>query len=289
MAKSERPSAVEERFYSSETYLSHPGQLFRAMAQDLAKSWELALRLTIRDFKAQYRASLAGYLWAFIPPIVASVTFLLLRKGNVVNFPDTAIPYSVFVFTGMILWQVFVEAMNSPIKLIQGGKNMLVKLNFPREALLLSAFMQSCIGLLIRVLILIPFLLLLHPPTEITVLLFPLGGLSLVLLGWTIGIFISPIGMLYHDIQRSLTLITTFWMFVTPVVFPIGGHGLVREIVRFNPVTPLLQTSRDWLTGLQTGLHLEMLIVILLTALALPVGWLFYRIFMPHIIERMGM
>ncbi len=277
------------RFYSADNYLRRPGILFRQMLADLASSWELALRLTVRDFKAQFRASYAGYLWAFIPPIVASVTFLVLRAGNVINFPDTEVRYSVFVFVGTLLWQVFTEALLGPIKMITGSRGMLVKVNFPREALLIAGLLLSLINMLIRLIVLLPVLLWLHPPFYWSALLFPLAAASLVLLGYTLGLFLAPIGMLYHDIQRGLTLITTFWMFITPVVFPISGQSWVQTIYRLNPVSPLLQTARDLVTGMPPTLWLDSLIVIGVVLLLLPMAWLLFRIFIPHIIERLGM
>lgn len=285
----EKRYAQDGRFYSAENYLRRPGVLFRQMAADLGASWELSLRLTVRDFKAQFRASYAGYLWAFIPPIVASATFLVLRAGNVINFPDTEVRYSVFVFVGTLLWQVFTEALLGPIKMITGSRGMLVKVNFPREALLIAGFLLSLINMLIRLVVLLPFLLWLHPPFYWSALLFPFATVSLVLLGYTLGLFLAPVGMLYHDIQRGLTLITTFWMFLTPVVFPISGQSWVQLIYRLNPVSPLLQTSRDLITGMPPTLWLDFLVVTGGVLLLLPLAWLLFRIFIPHIIERLGM
>ncbi len=279
----------EGRFYSADTYLSRPLDLVRGMFSDLWASRELAVRLTIRDFKAQFRASFAGYLWAFIPPLVASATFFFLRAGNVVNFGDTNVRYSVFVITGTILWQVFTESLNSPIKIVDGSRRMLTKVSFPREALLMTGFLLSMINMGIRMIVLLPFLLWLHPPFYWSVLLFPFAAVALVLLGYTTGLFLTPLGLLYHDIQRGLALITTFWMFITPVVIPLGGQGWARQVFLLNPVTPLLQTARDWLTGVPAQLAPEAVLVTAGVLLLLPVAWLLFRIFIPHIIERMGM
>ena len=277
------------RIYTPEPPLGRFGRFFADLWTDLKASRELAWRLTVRDFAAMYRQSYAGYVWAFLPPLFASATFLLLRSGGVISVGDTGIPYSAFIFIGTVLWQVFVDALNNPARAMQGSVDMLVKVNFPREALVLSAVEMSVIGLAMRLVILFPILLWYRFPLTPTMLLFPLGALSLVLLGTVIGLFLGTIGMLYQDVQRAIAIVTTFWMFVTPVIAPGVRHGAVGLIMRINPVTPLLATTRDWLTGQPTQFLGGFFIVMALTLVGLLGALVVYRLFLPRIVERLGM
>ena len=277
------------RTYSSESPLKRPRVFLRDMRNDLVKSRELAWQLTVRDFKALYRQSYAGYLWAFVPPLLASATFMLLRSGNVVSFGDTSIPYPAFVMIGTILWQVFVDALNNPIRVMQTSAQMMTKINFPREALIISSIQTSFINLLVRLLILVPILFWFQFKWNVTLLLFPFGALSLILLGTTIGLFFGTIGMLYNDIQRGIQAVTNLWMFLTPVVFPSVREGVIGKIMMLNPVTPVLVTTRDWLTGSQPIFLQGYFIVMILTLVGLLFSWVIFRIFLPQVIERLGM
>src|SRR5690554_5567896 len=102
--------------YEPGSPLKHPVAFILGIFSQLHGARELAWRLTVRDFMVLYRNSFAGYLWAFLPPLVASFTFILLQHGGAVQISDTGIPYAAFALTGTILWQVFVDAMMNPLK-----------------------------------------------------------------------------------------------------------------------------------------------------------------------------
>ena len=110
--------------YTPESPLRNPGRFVREMFRDLLASRELAWRLFVRDTSAQYRQSFLGYLWAFIPPLVASLPFIFLNSQGVVNMGATKIPYPAYAMIGTIIWQVFVDALNSPLKTAIAAKSM---------------------------------------------------------------------------------------------------------------------------------------------------------------------
>ena len=124
--------------YTPESPMRHPLRLLGDMGRDLAASRELAWRLFVRDLSAQYRQTYLGYVWAFVPPLVSAVTFIFLQSQGIVKIEGTGMPYAAFAMIGTLLWQTFVEAIQSPISAVQSAKAMLAKINFPREAILLG-------------------------------------------------------------------------------------------------------------------------------------------------------
>ena len=135
--------------------LRHPWRLLREMFRDLLASRELAWRLFVRDISAKYRQSMLGYVWAFLPPVVATLTFSLLNRSGVLATGETGIPYPAYVMIGTLLWQVFADAINSPIKTVTASKAMLAKINLPREAILLSGVLEVLFNFLIRLVLLV--------------------------------------------------------------------------------------------------------------------------------------
>src|ERR1700731_4001947 len=141
--------------YTPESPLRHPGRLFVEMFRDLMASRGLAWRLFVRDTSAQYRQSILGYVWAFIPPLVASLPFIFLNSQGVVGIKNTAIPYAAYAMIGTIIWQVFADALASPLKTVTASKTMLARINFPREPILLSAFGRVIFSFWIRLVLLL--------------------------------------------------------------------------------------------------------------------------------------
>jgi lipopolysaccharide transport system permease protein len=274
--------------YTQESPLHYPRRFFRAMLTDLRGSRELAWRLFVRDISAQYRQSMLGYVWAFIPPLVASLPFIFLKSQGVVSIGETPIPYPAYALIGTILWQIFADALNSPLKTVIAAKSMLVRINLPREAILLSGLGQVMFAFLIRLVLLIGVFAFFRIVPPATMLLFPVGVFALILVGFTIGLTLTPLGLLYSDVQQTLPIATTFLMLLTPVVYPPPRSGLAAAVASWNPLSPLVTVTRDWMT---TGDATQIAAFALITSVAIVLlfgGWIMYRIALPHIIARVG-
>lgn len=274
--------------YTPESQLRHPGQLFNSMYRDLLASRELAWRLMIRDINARYRQSILGFLWAFLPPLATAATFILLNSNGVINTGEIDIPYPVFVMIGTVLWQVFVESIAAPLNTVINNKSMLVKINFPREAILLSSLGTLFFDLAIKIIILAGVFIFYRIP--VTSSIFPafLAVIALMLLGFTIGMVLTPIGVLYGDVSKALPIITSLWMFVTPVVYTIPQGGLLGHIAYYNPVTPILAGTRELIvSGYITDIN-SFLTIVGITFFVLLVMWVIYRISLPLLIERVS-
>ena len=258
------------------------------MVTDIKAARELSWRLSVRDVSAQYRQSVFGVLWAFVPPIITSMIFIILQSRNIVNFGETDIPYPVYVLVGTILWQLFAESLNAPLKSVIGAKPILVKINFPREALIVSAIYLTLFNLSIKLIVLAVIFIIFQVPLTWGMLLAPVAIIMLMLLGIALGLLITPMGMLYTDVTTALPVIISLWFFITPVVYPLPDQYPYSFIALLNPVTPLLVAARDLLTTGEITNSLSFLLVSLFAIVILFVAWVIYRISLPIIIERMS-
>lgn len=283
---SRRP--LPEIVYTPESQLRHPIALLRQMIQDLLNARGLAWQLIIRDISAQYRQSFLGIFWAFLPPIATAAGLTLASNAQVINLGETSLPYPAYVMFSMTLWQTFVEAVTTPVQSVTQAKAMLTRINFPREALILSSLGQLGFNFGIKLLLIVGLFLWFRLPVPWTIVLAPVALLHLIGLGTAIGLFLAPLGMLSQDITRGLTLLMGVWLFATPVIYPAPKDGLFATIVQWNPVTPLLTTTRDLAT---TGIlsHIgHFWGASGLALLGLLIGWIFYRVSMPYAIERVS-
>ncbi len=239
--------------YTPESPLRQPARFVREMIGDLMASRELAWRLFIRDLSAQYRNSVLGYVWVFVPPLMASLPFVYLNSAGVLRIGDTPIPYAAYAIIGTIIWQTFVEALNSPLKTVNAARSILTRINFPREAILLSGLMQVGFSFLVRLVLLVAVFAAFGLAPAATAPLFFVGMVSVALTGFMIGLILTPIGLLYGDVQHSLPIASTFLMLLTPVLYPVPASGLAAIVAALNPLTPLVTTTRDWLTTGSAG------------------------------------
>ena len=280
--------AATEVVYTPESELRHPGRLFARMWRDLRASRGLAWRLLVRDISAHYRQSFLGFAWAFLPPIVMALGFTLAGSAKVINIAPTALPYPAYVMFSMILWQTFVEALNGPVVAVTNAKQMLARVNFPREAIVVAKLGEVSFNFGIKLILIVVIFLWYQIPVTRAALLAPLALISLILLGTFLGLLLAPLGVLYQDVGQGLTVFTGLWLFLTPIVYPVPQSGTFATIVKLNPVTPLLVTTRELATTGVVSDPYRFLTVSAVTLVGLFVTWVVFRLAMPFAIERVS-
>jgi lipopolysaccharide transport system permease protein len=283
------PTDAQLQVYGQGTGARGAGARLREMFSDLHRSRELAWQLFLRDVRGRYRQSVLGLLWLFLPPLFTGLLFVMLEKTSVLNLPPTDIPYPVFALVGTIVWQAFAESLGAPLRAVQAARPLLTRISFPREALLLAALYDLLLGLAVKVLLIVGVLLALgHPVLHGVLLALPLM-LLLIMMGLVIGTLITPVGMLYADVGSALPMVTQVWFFLTPVIYPPPQTFPLNLIAQFNPVAPVLTAARDLVArGALVGPWTSVLAILVITLALGLVAWVFYRVSMPIIIERIS-
>lgn len=262
--------------------------LIKEMFSDLKSSRDLAWRLTVRDFKGQYRQSFFGVLWAFITPLMSAVVWIFLNASGAVQIADAGIPYAAYVFVGTMLWSILTESVNMPLQQTNAAKGIMNKINFPKEALLVSGFYKIFGNTLIKVILILVVLLLLGVYPTANLLYLPLVLAGIILFGFTIGLIATPVGMLYTDIGRALPMAMQLLMYLSPVVYVVSKEGWIAKIIEWNPTTTLIVTGRSVFTGLPSSSVSYFVIISVIMAVLFFFAWFFYRFSIPIIVERNG-
>lgn len=276
------------RVYSSEPALRHPFLLAREVARDAASSRGLAWQLFVRDLKADYRQSLLGYVWALLPPVAWGAMFVVLHDQGIVRSGYAGSNYAAFVVIGMVLWQVFVDALQAPIRSFGQARSLLGKINFPREALILAGLGNVAFQFILRMPLLAWAWWASGAPVSVHLLCFAVGPIALLLVGTALGVTLLPISLLYQDARSALPLITSFWLLVTPVAYRQPGGGWGATLTQWNPISPLVVNSRAWLLGSTADAVSGFFLITGAAVLLLGVSWIVFRVALPHAVARLG-
>ena len=277
--------ALETKIYQRGNSLSLI-KLVKDSLKDLYSSRFLARQLATRDIKSQYRQSLLGVFWSFAGPLSTALVWIFLNNSGAVGLDDTGVPYALFVFCGTLLWSTLKDSINMPLTATNGAKGIMSKINFPKEALILSGVYKQLFNSLFKFVLMVVLLIFYQVVPSWSLLLFPLTFLILILVGVSFGLLITPIGMLYTDVAKAISMFMGFVMYLTPVVYVIPKEGFLKVLMELNPLTPLIEVNRSVLLGMDIaflnyfmGLFLIMVPVFLI-ALAI------YRVSVPVIVER---
>jgi lipopolysaccharide transport system permease protein len=77
-------------------------------------------------------------------------------------------------------------------------------------------------------------------------------------------------------------------MYITPVVYAIPKEGIMKTIMEWNPFTPIILTTRDFVLGAEPVYMTYFLVLLLISIPLFFIGLLLYRISIPIIVERMS-
>ncbi len=278
---------LETKIYQKENN-SKLGRLIKESFNDLLGSHFLAKQLATRDIKSQYRQSYLGMIWIFITPLTSAFVWIFLSYTGTVQLSDTGVPYPVYVFSGTLIWSMISESINSPTNNTNAARGLMTKINFPKEALVLTGVYKLLFNSSIKTGLLIVLIFLFDIGFHWSLLLFPFAIVVAILFGTTLGLFITPIALLYNDIGKIVSVGLGFLMYITPVVYGIPKVGIMKTIMELNPFTPLILTARDLALG-KPPEFLGYFFGILGVSIAFfSIGLLFYRISIPIIVERLS-
>ena len=88
-----------------------PGRTEKNYWKDIWRYRELFYILSWRDIKVRYKQTTLGVLWAIIRPLLTLLIFTFVF-GTIAGLKNnSAIPYAIIVFAGLLPWQFFSNAL----------------------------------------------------------------------------------------------------------------------------------------------------------------------------------
>jgi len=234
------------RVYSAEqAQLGIGGSLAKAR-NELWSAREVIWRLFLRDFTAQYRQKLFGYLWAFIGPLFGVASFLFLNYTGVLNPGELKIPYAIFLFFGTNLWGLMMGAVGLVSGSLLAHGDLVLRTSIPKIALALAGMASLIYGQIISLVILAVLLAAFGVMPSVGALAFPLLILPLLGLGVGIGLLIAVVGAAARDVGGIVMTILGLVMYITPVVYvPKFDQPIPRALVKYNPLSYLIDEPRN--------------------------------------------
>jgi lipopolysaccharide transport system permease protein len=224
--------------------------IFREISNEFKKNKWLTYQLFKRDFFALYKQSFIGVLWAFIIPLVSVGTFILLNRSGIFSIGDINVPYPIYAILGMAFWQLFSTGLiTSSNSLVKAGP-MIAKINFSKKSLVIASAGQSIVSFLIQLTLVIILFIYYKIVPSTAILLIPLFMIPIMLLTLGLGFIFSLLNGIVRDIGNILSILMTFLMFLTPILYAKPSTGILARITNYNPLYYLTSVPRELvLTG----------------------------------------
>jgi len=242
---------------------------------DLERHRELLYFLTWRDIKVRYKQTALGIAWAILQPLAVALA-LAVFLGRMIHLPSDNLPYPVFVYAGMVLWQLFAQGLTESSNSIVNNERLISKVYFPRLLVPLSAILASLLDFVISLIVLVFFLVYFRIAPTGAVVLFPLFVLPVILSSLGAGLWLSALNVKFRDVRHTVNFLVQFWFFATPVAYPASSVPVSwRMLYELNPMVGALEGFRWALRG-EGAFPARSVILAIITATALLLTGLYY-------------
>lgn len=224
-------------------------------------------------FKMRYKGSILGFLWVLLKPffmfLILYVVFSSV-SGQVGNL--TSRQYAVYLLSGLIIFTFFQEGITWGMNSIMERADLILKINFKRDIVVISALTMALINFGINLLIIavIGIVLGIHF-SVLGVAYILLIGLIMFLGMYGISFFTS-IWMVYlRDLTHITELVLQLMFYASAVFFPVELiPEKYRFIVKLNPIAIFIQSVRSALTY-QKIINLEFVLSSLVVVIILVI------------------
>ncbi|MEO0482171.1 MAG: ABC transporter permease [Planctomycetota bacterium] len=231
------------------------GRLGVAIREAIAAR-ELLILMTLRDVSTRYRQAALGVAWALLIPLLRLAVFGVFF-GVVGRFGPDGMPYVVFLFAGMVIWDYFSGAMGRAANSLEASQGLLAKVYFPRLLLPVSGVLSSVVEFGFTLVVLVLLMAWHHDkvsPDWQAMAWLPAYFVLTMGAAAGMGLWLAGFNAHYRDVRQGLPVVIQMGFFSTPVLYPIE---LVRErlpewavvLYELNPMTTAVLGFRAGLLG----------------------------------------
>jgi lipopolysaccharide transport system permease protein len=205
---------------------------------------ELLWVWTWREIRSRYRQSVLGALWAVIQPVVVMVVFTVVFAGFL-RVPTDGIPYPIFSYSALLFWTFFSSSITFGTNSLVNNANLIKKVYFPRQILLLSAVGASFIDFLIAAVVFLFLMFYFRVPITSAVLwVIPLLLLQTTL-AYAVILITGALNVFYRDLRFVIPLAVQLWLYATPIIYPVSVvPEWLRPYLALNPMFGIIEGYR---------------------------------------------
>jgi len=186
----------------------------------------LIQQLVSRDFKVKYKRSILGVLWSVLNPLFTMLILNLVFSSlfNMKSYGKIK-DYSVYLLTGLVLFNYFSEATNLAVGSIVGNFNLITKVYMPKYIFPFSKVLSSALNLLFSLIALYLIVgveaLRGQVPFTWANILLPYDLVMLIIFAIGMGLILSALTVFFRDMFYIWGVALTAWTYFTPIMYPI--------------------------------------------------------------------
>ncbi len=212
---------------------------------------EFAIYLGFGSFSAKNATTALGLVWWVLNPLLLGGVYFLIFG---LIFGNRTSDFLVYLMAGMFVFQFSAQALTGGAHSIIQNAKLLENIRFPRLILPISKIVESAIGFVASLGVLVIIALIagepvLNGPLWILLLAFPMQ----VMFNIGLAAFGARLAVPFRDITNVIPYFTRIWLYLSPIIWTLdrleGLGDTVLFFVELNPMFHLLALYRAALLG----------------------------------------
>jgi ABC-2 type transport system permease protein len=245
--------------------------------------------LVRRDLKVRHRGTFLGMLWSLATPLLIVglyyfVFTFIFRASPVqdVARPDGhAVPFAVYFFSGLTIWNFFSGSVGASTGSITGSGYLLNKVYFPRAILPISTVLSSLVTFAFEAAILLAATVLVVGFPSLHIVWAPLILLIVALLAIGLALILSTVTVFLRDTAHFIAVFMQLWFWGTPIIYSLRfvseRPGMVT-LLKLNPLTGVVVSFRNVVVLNREPSYAVLAYDAVVAVLTLIIGvWVFHR------------
>ena len=213
------------------------------MIREIYAYREMLYNLVKRELRSRYKASILGFLWTFINPLMQLAIYSFV-------FPNlmrvTEENYTMFLFVALLPWTAFQASLQAGTTCVIANANMVKKIYFPKTILPLATVLANMINYLYCMVIVLIVLPVVGIGYSKYLLFFPVVFLAEFLVAYGLCLIFSAFNVLYRDIEHIIAIVTMMWFYATPILYNISIiTGKYEFLYKLNPMVGIIIGFRN--------------------------------------------
>jgi lipopolysaccharide transport system permease protein len=243
---------------------------------DIWRHRELLLFLAWRDILVRYKQTVIGISWVLIRPLLTMI-ILTAVFGRIAKLPSGDTPYAILVFTGLLPWFYFSNALSECSNSLMTNSNLLSKVYFPRLIVPASTILVSGVDFVISIAVLLLLMLWNGIVPTWQLLLLPVLGIWVGVLSFGMGLWFSALTVRYRDFRHIIPFMLQLGIYASPVGY---SADLIPEkwvpLYYLNPIAGVIDAFRWSIIGAQANAY-GIVCALIITMALLVTGLKYFR------------
>lgn len=214
-------------------------------------------QLVTRDFKIKYKRSVLGIFWSFLNPLLMMIVQFVVFSTFFGRGAGQE-HYAIYLLCGIVCFNGFNDCTTQAMTSITSNASLITKVYVPKYIYPMSKVFSASINLILSM---VPLLVVTviygffgHLYLKPAILLLPLALAILILFILGVSFILSSLMVFFHDIAFLWGVLTTMWMYATPIIYPLSMLESMEDstmksialfVIKVNPLTHYVDVMRS--------------------------------------------